>query len=172
MACSFQPERIGGGLLSDGSALVVDSTSDSTLSATVCMAAPASPPADPIASPSPEVGPPPPPPPPPELAWPPWPPERAGWAPGPPPPDGGGGEGADAVEIPPEGPPPPRPAGGAAGDLERGLCPAGADGAGGDHRLVLVDVEHAEVNTNSPLLYWQREFGTHGTIAHAQEVRG
>lgn len=35
---------------------------------------------------------------------------------------------------------------------------------GGDHFLVLVDVEHAEVNTNCPLLYWQREFGTHGTI--------
>lgn len=35
---------------------------------------------------------------------------------------------------------------------------------GGDHRLVLVDVTHAEVNTNSPLLYWQREFGTHGAI--------
>lgn len=47
--------------------------------------------------------------------------------------------------------------------------------AGGDHRLVLVDVEHAEVNTNSPLLYWQREFGTHGAIqpgdVHTQSVK-
>lgn len=44
--------------------------------------------------------------------------------------------------------------------------------AAGDHVLVLVDVQAATVNTNCPLLYWQREFGTHGTIAHAQEVRG
>lgn len=36
--------------------------------------------------------------------------------------------------------------------------------AAGDHFLVLVDVEAAEVNSNCPLLYWQREFGTHGTI--------
>ena len=28
----------------------------------------------------------------------------------------------------------------------------------------MVDVENAEVNSNQPLLYWQREFGTHGTI--------
>ena len=34
----------------------------------------------------------------------------------------------------------------------------------GDHFLVLVDVHSADVNTNCPLLYWQREFGTHGTI--------
>ena len=34
----------------------------------------------------------------------------------------------------------------------------------GDHFLVLVDVHATEVNTNCPLLYWQREFGTHGTI--------
>ena len=34
----------------------------------------------------------------------------------------------------------------------------------GDHVLVVVDVENAEVNSNQPLLYWQREFGTHGTI--------
>ena len=34
----------------------------------------------------------------------------------------------------------------------------------GDHVLVVVDVEAAEVNSNQPLLYWQREFGTHGTI--------
>lgn len=40
----------------------------------------------------------------------------------------------------------------------------------GDHVLVLVSVEHAEVNSNQPLLYWQREFGTHGTIAPG-EVR-
>lgn len=35
----------------------------------------------------------------------------------------------------------------------------------GDHVLVLVDVEATDVNTNCPLLYWQREFGTHGAIA-------
>ncbi|MEH0148089.1 flavin reductase family protein [Corynebacterium sp. Q4381] len=35
---------------------------------------------------------------------------------------------------------------------------------GGDHVLVLIDVTSAEVNSNQPLLYWQREFGTHGTI--------
>lgn len=34
----------------------------------------------------------------------------------------------------------------------------------GDHVLVLIDVRSAEVNSNQPLLYWQREFGTHGTI--------
>lgn len=34
----------------------------------------------------------------------------------------------------------------------------------GDHVLVLIDVCNAEVNSNQPLLYWQREFGTHGTI--------
>lgn len=34
----------------------------------------------------------------------------------------------------------------------------------GDHVLVIVDVANAEVNSNMPLLYWQREFGTHGTI--------
>ena len=34
----------------------------------------------------------------------------------------------------------------------------------GDHFLVLVDVHATEVNANCPLLYWQREFGTHGTI--------
>lgn len=34
----------------------------------------------------------------------------------------------------------------------------------GDHVLVVVDVVNAEVNSNQPLLYWQREFGTHGTI--------
>lgn len=34
----------------------------------------------------------------------------------------------------------------------------------GDHFLVLVDVTSTEVNANCPLLYWQREFGTHGTI--------
>lgn len=34
----------------------------------------------------------------------------------------------------------------------------------GDHTLVLVDVCCAEVNSNQPLLYWQREFGTHGSI--------
>ena len=34
----------------------------------------------------------------------------------------------------------------------------------GDHVLVLVSVDATDVNTNCPLLYWQREFGTHGTI--------
>lgn len=34
----------------------------------------------------------------------------------------------------------------------------------GDHVLVLVNVENTDVNTNCPLLYWQREFGTHGAI--------
>ena len=36
--------------------------------------------------------------------------------------------------------------------------------AAGDHVLVLVDVAATDVNTNCPLLYWQREFGTHGAI--------
>ena len=40
----------------------------------------------------------------------------------------------------------------------------------GDHFLVLVDVDAAEVNANCPLLYWQREFGTHGAITPG-EVR-
>ncbi|UIZ91516.1 flavin reductase family protein [Corynebacterium sp. CNCTC7651] len=46
----------------------------------------------------------------------------------------------------------------------------------GDHVLVLVDVCCAEVNSNQPLLYWQREFGTHGSLdavrgrAHEVEV--
>ena len=40
----------------------------------------------------------------------------------------------------------------------------------GDHYLILVDVRAADVNSNMPLLYWQREFGTHGTI-EAGEVR-
>lgn len=48
--------------------------------------------------------------------------------------------------------------------------------AAGDHFLVLVDVQAAEVNANCPLLYWQREFGTHGTIrpgeVRAQAVEG
>ena len=35
----------------------------------------------------------------------------------------------------------------------------------GDHVLVLVDVCCADVNSNQPLLYWQREFGTHGSLA-------
>ena len=39
----------------------------------------------------------------------------------------------------------------------------------GDHVLVLVDVCCAEVNSNQPLLYWQREFGTHGSL---EAVRG
>lgn len=34
----------------------------------------------------------------------------------------------------------------------------------GDHFLVLVDVTATEVTANCPLLYWQREFGTHGPI--------
>lgn len=34
----------------------------------------------------------------------------------------------------------------------------------GDHFLVIIDVHATEVNANCPLLYWQREFGTHGTI--------
>ena len=34
----------------------------------------------------------------------------------------------------------------------------------GDHVLVLVDVAATDVNTNCPLLYGQREFGTHGAI--------
>nr|WP_256477968.1 flavin reductase family protein [Corynebacterium stercoris] len=46
----------------------------------------------------------------------------------------------------------------------------------GDHVLVLIDVCCAEVNSNQPLLYWQREFGTHGSLdavrgrAHEVEV--
>ena len=36
--------------------------------------------------------------------------------------------------------------------------------AAGDHVLVLVNVENTDANTNCPLLYWQREFGTHGAI--------
>lgn len=34
----------------------------------------------------------------------------------------------------------------------------------GDHVLVLVNVTATDVNTNCPLLYWQREFGTHGAL--------
>lgn len=35
---------------------------------------------------------------------------------------------------------------------------------GGDHCLVLVSVTAAETGSNCPLLYWQREFGTHGAM--------
>lgn len=48
--------------------------------------------------------------------------------------------------------------------------------AAGDHVLVLVRVEATEVDSNCPLLYWQREFGTHGSIragqVHTQAVEG
>ena len=110
MACSFQPDRIGGGVVSSRSPSVA-SASLSALPVIALIAAPADWPAS-IPSLRLVAGPPPPLLPPPEL--PPSPPDNAGCAPGlpPPPPEGGvgGGGDPDAEALVPLGPPPPREA--------------------------------------------------------------